>query len=208
MYQFIIKRAMDVFGACVVALLLSPLLLLVSLLNYFMTGAVLFTQERGGYKGKIFNIYKFKTMTDKRGLDGQLLSDDCRLTSFGNFLRKWSIDELPGLINVMRGEMSLIGPRPQLASYLSLYNEEQVKRHDVLPGITGWAQVNGRNAIEWKRKFELDGWYVDHISFWLDMKIALMTIYKVIKRVDINEEGYATASIFTGNKTTQQASKM
>ena len=203
MYKFIVKRFIDFFGASVIFILLSPALLLIALLNYYITGAVFFTQKRGGYKGNVFNIYKFKTMTDKRGLDGELLPDDCRLTTFGNFLRKWSLDELPGLINVLRGEMSLIGPRPQLASYLNLYNEEQFRRHDVLPGITGWAQVNGRNAIQWEKKFELDVWYVDHLSFWLDLKIALMTIYKVIKRVDINEEGYATASIFSGSKNTQ-----
>lgn len=198
MYATIFKRFIDFSGAALLLILLSPLMLVVYLLLDHTMGSAVFTQNRGGYKGKTFKIYKFKTMNDKRGLDGQLLPDEDRLTSIGIFLRKSSIDELPGLINVLRGEMSLIGPRPQLAEYLEKYTPTQQRRHDVLPGITGWAQVNGRNAISWERKFELDVWYVDNLSFRLDMKIALMTIYKVLKRADINEEGQATVAMFRG----------
>ena len=199
MYSIAIKRTIDFFGALLLLIVLSPLLIVAGLVLFFaMNGSIFFTQERGGYKGKTFRIYKFKTMTDEKDASGVLLPDEKRLTAVGVFVRKWSIDELPGLINVLRGEMSLIGPRPQLAEYLDKYTPEQQRRHDVLPGITGWAQVNGRNAIAWERKFELDVWYVDHVSFFLDVKIAFMTIYKVLKQVDINEEGQATVSIFRG----------
>jgi len=198
MYATIFKRFIDFSGAALLLILLSPIMLVVYLLLDHTMGSAVFTQNRGGYKGKTFKIYKFKTMNDKCGLDGQFLPDEDRLTSIGIFLRKSSIDELPGLINVLRGEMSLIGPRPQLAEYLEKYTPTQQRRHDVLPGITGWAQVNGRNAISWERKFELDVWYVDNLSFRLDMKIALMTIYKVLKRADINEEGQATVAMFRG----------
>lgn len=198
MYSKFFKRSIDLFGAIFLLILLSPLLLIVSLVLFFTMGSVFFVQERGGYHGKVFKIIKFKTMTDERDLFGNLLPDERRLTAVGNFVRKWSIDELLGLINVLRGEMSLIGPRPQLAEYLPRYTPEQYRRHDVMPGITGWAQVNGRNAISWSKKFELDVWYVDHLSFWLDMKIALMTVYKVLKKADINQEGYATVSVFQG----------
>lgn len=198
MYSKFFKRSIDLFGAIFLLILLSPLLLIVSLVLFFTMGSVFFVQERGGYQGKVFKIIKFKTMTDERDLFGNLLPDERRLTAVGNFVRKWSIDELLGLINVLRGEMSLIGPRPQLAEYLPRYTPEQYRRHDVMPGITGWAQVNGRNAISWSKKFELDVWYVDHLSFWLDMKIVLMTVYKVLKKADINQEGYATVSVFQG----------
>jgi len=198
MYSKFFKRSIDLFGAIFLLILLSPLLLIVSLVLFFTMGSVFFVQERGGYQGKVFKIIKFKTMTDERDLFGNLLPDERRLTAVGNFVRKWSIDELLGLINVLRGEMSLIGPRPQLAEYLPRYTPKQYRRHDVMPGITGWAQVNGRNAISWSKKFELDVWYVDHLSFWLDMKIALMTVYKVLKKADINQEGYATVSVFQG----------
>ncbi len=199
MYSILIKRILDFFGALLLLTCLSPLLIVVSVILFFaMDGAIFFTQERGGYKGKTFTLYKFKTMTDKCDDSGALLPDEKRLTAIGVFVRKWSIDELPGLINVLRGEMSLIGPRPQLAEYLAKYTPEQQRRHDILPGITGWAQVNGRNAITWERKFELDVWYVDHVFFFLDVKIVFMTIYKVLKRVDINEEGHATVSMFRG----------
>ncbi|MCD8499620.1 MAG: sugar transferase [Gammaproteobacteria bacterium] len=198
MYNKFFKRSIDLFGAVFFLLLLSPLLLVVSLVLFFTMGSVFFVQERGGYQGKVFKIVKFKTMTDERDLYGNLLPDERRLTAVGNFVRKWSIDELLGLINVLRGDMSLIGPRPQLAEYLPRYTPEQYRRHEVMPGITGWAQVNGRNAISWHKKFELDVWYVDHLSFWLDMKIALMTVYKVLKKADINQEGYATVSAFQG----------
>jgi lipopolysaccharide/colanic/teichoic acid biosynthesis glycosyltransferase len=201
MYSIIIKRIFDFFAALFLIICLSPLLIATGLVLFFvMDGSIFFTQERGGYKGKIFRIYKFKTMTDEKDPSGALLPDERRLTAIGVFVRKWSIDELPGLLNVLRGEMSLIGPRPQLAEYLDKYTPEQQRRHDILPGITGWAQVNGRNAIAWERKFELDVWYVDNVSFFLDMKIAFMTIYKVLKRVDINEEGQATVSMFRGTE--------
>ncbi len=201
MYSIIIKRILDFFGALLLIICLSPLLIVAALVLFFaMDGSIFFMQERGGYKGKTFKLYKFKTMTDKCDDSGALLPDERRLTVIGVFIRKWSIDELPGLINVLRGEMSLIGPRPQLAEYLAKYTPEQQRRHDILPGITGWAQVNGRNAITWERKFELDVWYVDNVSFFLDMKIAFMTIYKVLKRVDINEEGQATVSMFRGTE--------
>jgi lipopolysaccharide/colanic/teichoic acid biosynthesis glycosyltransferase len=200
MYTKIFKRVIDVVGALFLLVTLSPLLLLVSFLLMFTMGSAFFVQERGGYQGKIFKLYKFKTMTDERDILGQLLPDERRLTPVGRFIRKWSIDELLGLFNVIRGEMSLIGPRPQLAEYLAKYTQEQYRRHDIRPGITGWAQVNGRNAITWERKFELDVWYVDHVSCWLDMKIAAITLYKVLKRVDINQEGHATASLFQGSE--------
>lgn len=201
MYSIIIKRILDFFGALLLIICLSPLLIVAGLVLFFaMDGSIFFTQERGGYKGKTFKLYKFKTMTDKCDYSGALLPDERRLTAIGVFVRKWSIDELPGLLNVLRGEMSLIGPRPQLAEYLPKYTAEQKRRHDILPGITGWAQVNGRNAITWERKFELDVWYVDNVSFFLDMKIVFMTIYKVLKRADINEEGQATVSMFRGTE--------
>lgn len=201
MYSRIFKRYIDIIGAIFFLIVLSPVLLSTCVLLLLQTnGTIFFTQLRGGYQGKVFKIYKFKTMNDHRGLDGQLLPDEDRLTSVGIFLRKWSIDELPGLINVLRGEMSLIGPRPQLAEYLEKYTPEQKRRHNVLPGITGWAQVNGRNAITWERKFILDVWYVDHLSLALDLKIAAMTVYKVLKRADISEEGQATMSAFKGSE--------
>lgn len=201
MYSRLFKRIIDFWGALFLLGLLCPVLITVGIALFFsMNGSVFFIQERGGRHGTIFKLYKFKTMNDKRDPSGELLSDEARLTSLGIFLRKWSIDELPGLINVLRGEMSLIGPRPQLAEYLPLYTQEQSRRHEVLPGITGWAQVNGRNAISWEKKFDLDVWYVDNISFRLDMKIALITIYKVIKRADICQEGQATVSMFQGSE--------
>lgn len=200
-YRKIGKRVIDILGASILLTLLSPLLFVVSVILYFTQGAVFFVQERGGYKGKVFNLYKFKTMTDEKDVFGNLLPDERRLTPIGTFIRKWSIDELLGLINVLRGEMSLIGPRPQLAEYLDKYTAEQFRRHDILPGVTGWAQVNGRNAITWEKKFELDVWYVDNLSFWLDVKIAAMTLYKVLKCADINQEGQATVSAFQGSES-------
>lgn len=158
-----------------------------------------FTQERPGKGGKIFKVIKFKTMTDECDAEGNLLPDADRLTTMGKFIRSTSVDELPQLINVLRGDMSLIGPRPLLVQYMPLYSKEQARRHEVRPGITGWAQCNGRNAISWTRKFELDVWYVDHCSFWVDMRILLMTIRKVFIREGISSDTSATMEPFTGN---------
>lgn len=162
-------------------------------------GKVFFTQERPGKKARLFKVIKFKTMTDKKDQQGKLLPDKERLTAAGKFIRSTSLDELPQLINVLKGDMSLIGPRPLLPKYLPLYNEQQKRRHEVRPGITGWAQVNGRNAISWQQKFEYDVWYVDHVSFWLDLKIIFLTIRKVLVREGISAEDSATMKPFTGN---------
>ena len=158
-----------------------------------------FTQERPGKNGKIFKVIKFKTMTDERDENGNLLPDAQRLTKVGKFVRSTSIDELPQLINVLKGDMSLIGPRPLLVKYLPLYSKEQARRHEVRPGMTGWAQCNGRNAISWTKKFELDVWYVNHCTLWTDIKIIWITIMKVLKRADISQEGQATMEAFNGN---------
>ena len=160
---------------------------------------VIFTQERPGLHGKIFRVIKFKTMTDERDADGNLLPDAQRLTKVGRFVRSTSIDELPQLINVLKGDMALIGPRPLLLQYLPLYNKEQARRHEVRPGISGWAQCHGRNAISWTEKFKLDVWYVDHVSLWTDIKVIWITIMKVLKRADINEAGQATMEAFNGH---------
>lgn len=195
MYLKSFKRLFDLFFSAFLLIALSPLLLLVAVcIKLFMGGPILFTQRRAGYKGNIFLIYKFKTMSEQRDEAGRLLPDKYRLTWFGSTLRKWSIDELPGLINVLRGEMSVIGPRPQIAEYLAIYTKEEMKRHNVLPGITGWAQVNGRNTISWEEKFKLDVWYVDNISFYLDLKIVFMTVYKVLICHGVNEPGQATVT--------------
>ncbi|MFR1273252.1 MAG: sugar transferase [Parabacteroides merdae] len=201
MYKYFLKRIIDfvfVFGVLTV---IWPILLVMAIwLHFANKGAgVFFTQERPGKGGKIFKVIKFKTMTDERDADGNLLPDADRLTNVGRFVRSTSIDELPQLINVLKGDMALIGPRPLLVQYLPLYSKEQARRHDVRPGITGWAQVNGRNAISWTKKFELDVWYVDHCSFWLDVKIIFLTIKKVFVREGISQEGQATMEFFTGN---------
>jgi len=162
---------------------------------------VIFTQERPGYHGRIFSLYKFRTMTDDRDDNGVLLSDDLRLTPTGSTVRRYSLDELPQLVNVLMGDMSLVGPRPRLEEYLPLYSAEQMRRHDVRPGITGWAQVNGRNALEWPERFKLDIWYVDHQTLWLDLKIILLTVKKALLQDGINADGQATMSKFTGNET-------
>jgi len=177
-----------------------PILVVIALgLHFVNKGAdAFFTQERPGRGGKIFKVIKFKSMTDKRDLMGNLLPDEERLTKIGKFIRTTSLDELPQLINVLKGDMSLIGPRPLLPQYLPLYSTEQGRRHDVRPGITGWAQVNGRNDVSWGKKFELDVWYVDHLSFWLDMKIIFLTIWKVLKRDGVSKEGMATTEPFNG----------
>jgi lipopolysaccharide/colanic/teichoic acid biosynthesis glycosyltransferase len=195
------KRLFDLVTASLLLILLSPLLLCLALLVWIVHGRpVLFRQQRAGYKGKPFWIYKFRTMTNRTAPDGSLLPDSERLTPLGRFLRSTSLDELPELINVLRGEMSLVGPRPLFVKYLPLYSPEQMRRHDVLPGITGWAQVNGRNAITWQQKFTLDVWYVDHRSFWLDIKILFLTLWKVLKREGINQPGQATMEEFYGNE--------
>ena len=183
----------------------SPLFGLLALLVRFKLGSpVFFRQMRPGLHGKPFTIFKFRTMTNARDAQGNLLPDAQRLTRFGRFLRSTSLDELPELFNVLRGEMSLVGPRPLLMQYLDLYTPEQARRHEVKPGITGWAQVNGRNAITWEKKFELDVWYVDHRSFWLDIKIILLTVRQVFQRKGINQPGQATMEVFTGDRHTMR----
>lgn len=194
------KRFLDLLAAVVAFVVLSPILLVVIVLIRLKLGApVLFTQTRPGMHGKPFRMIKFRTMTDTCGPDGQLLPDAIRLTPFGQFLRSTSLDELPGLWNVLKGDMSLVGPRPLLMEYLPLYSPEQARRHEVRPGITGWAQVNGRNAISWEEKFKLDLWYVDNHSLWLDIKILWLTVKKVLVRDGISTAGEATMSKFTGS---------
>ncbi|WP_322509070.1 sugar transferase [Anaerolinea sp.] len=193
------KRLFDLTLALLALVLLSPVLLFTALAVRLGLGKpVLFRQPRPGYKGRIFTLYKFRTMRDALAPDGTPLPDDQRLTPLGRFLRATSLDELPELFNVLKGEMSLVGPRPLLVKYLPLYTPEQTRRHDVLPGITGWAQINGRNALSWQDKFRLDVWYVDHWSFWLDVKILILTVWKVLRREGINQPGQATASEFDG----------
>lgn len=201
MYKHFLKRVIDfTLALCALAILWPVLLVVAVWLHFANKGAgVFFLQERPGWNEKLFKIIKFKTMTDERDAEGKLLPDAERLTRVGRFVRSTSIDELPQLVNVLKGDMSLIGPRPLLVQYLPLYDKEQVRRHEVRPGITGWAQVNGRNAISWTEKFELDVWYVDHCSFLLDMKIIFLTIKKVFVREGISQEGQATMEFFTGN---------
>ena len=196
----LLKRLFDLILTIPGLILLSPLFAVVGILVRVKLGTpILFKQDRPGYRNRLFTIYKFRTMTDERDKAGNQLPDEKRLTNLGRFLRDTSIDELPELFNVMRGEMSLVGPRPLLTQYLERYSKEQIRRHEVLPGITGWAQVNGRNAITWQDKFELDVWYVDHWSLWLDIKILAITVWKVLRREGISQEGYATAQEFKGN---------
>ena len=201
MYRKYLKRWLDfVIVFCVLAVI-WPILLLVTLwLHFANKGAgAFFTQERPGRNGKIFKVIKFKTMTDERDADGNLLPDAERLTPVGRFVRSTSIDELPQLINVLKGDMALIGPRPLLVQYLPLYSKEQVRRHEVRPGITGWAQCHGRNSISWTEKFKLDVWYVDHCSLITDIKVIFITIKKVLLRDGISQEGQATMELFNGN---------
>lgn len=194
------KRVFDFVLTICGLLLLSPFILLLMLLVRFSLGApIFFTQVRPGLNGKSFRMVKFRTMTDARGINGQLLPDADRLTDFGRFLRAASLDELPELWNVLKGEMSLVGPRPLLVEYLPLYSAEQARRHEVRPGITGWAQVNGRNAISWEEKFKLDVWYVDNRSLWLDFKILWLTILRVVCKSGINQEGHVTMEKFCGD---------
>lgn len=191
------KRFFDLVVASLCLLLLSPFMLLTALsVRIFLGAPVFFRQKRPGYRGQSIYINKFRTMTDATDSDGNLLPDSERLTGFGRFLRSFSLDELPELFNILHGEMSLVGPRPLLVEYLGRYTPEQMRRHDVYPGLTGWAQVNGRNAITWQERFALDIWYVDHWSFWLDIKIVLITIWKVFKREGISQPGQATVEYF------------
>lgn len=200
-YRDFFKRTIDIVASgCALLVLLLPLGAITIWLHFANKGAgAFFCQDRPGKNGKIFRVVKYKTMTDERDSDGNLLPDARRLTKVGKFVRSTSIDELPQLWNVLKGDMSLIGPRPLLVQYLPLYSPEQARRHEVRPGITGWAQCHGRNAISWQKKFELDVWYVDHISFITDCRVIFTTIKKVIKRADISEEGQATMEYFNGN---------
>ena len=194
-----IKRACDIVASAVGLAVLSPLLLVVALLVRLKLGApVLFRQERPGVGGRPFAMFKFRTMTGERDAGGALLPDGERLTDFGQFLRSTSLDELPELINVLRGEMSLVGPRPLLMQYLPRYTPEQMRRHEVRPGVTGWAQINGRNGLSWEQKFALDVWYVDHRSLGLDLKIIALTVWKILKREGISQPGQATMEEFLG----------
>ena len=195
------KRALDLLVAILGSVILSPVILLVAILiRFFLGSPVIFRQQRPGYQGKPFFLYKFRTMTDARDAAGKLLPDGSRLTGLGRFLRSLSLDELPELFNILRGDMSLVGPRPLLMEYLPLYSAQQSRRHEVYPGVTGWAQIHGRNALDWPARFDLDIWYVDHRSFWLDLRILLLTIGKVVSREGISQPGQATTEYFTGNK--------
>jgi len=201
MYKNFFKRFFDFWIALIALICLSPILIAVTIwLHFANKGAgAFFFQERPGKDGKIFKVIKYKTMTDERDEDGKLLPDAKRLTNVGKFVRSTSIDELPQLINVLKGDMALIGPRPLLPKYLPLYSAEQMRRHEVRPGISGWAQCHGRNAISWTEKFKLDVWYVDHCTLWTDLKVIWITIMKVLKRADINEAGQATMEAFNGH---------
>ena len=200
MYRHFFKRLLDFSIALVALVCISPILLVVMLwLHFANKGAgAFFLQERPGKDGRIFKVIKFKTMTDERGTDGELLSDEQRLTKVGRFVRSTSIDELPQLLNVLKGDMALIGPRPLLVRYLPLYSKEQMRRHEVRPGISGWAQCHGRNAISWTEKFKMDVWYVDHVSLWTDLNIIWSTLITVVKRDGISHEGMATMEYFNG----------
>ena len=201
MYKHFLKRFLDFWIAFIALVCISPLLIVVTLwLHVANKGAgAFFLQERPGKDGRIFRIIKYKTMTDERDSNGHLLPDEQRLTKVGRFVRSTSIDELPQLLNVLKGDMALIGPRPLLVQYLPLYSKEQARRHEVRPGISGWAQCHGRNAISWTEKFKLDVWYVDHVSLKTDLTVVWLTIQKVLKRADISEQGHATMEAFNGN---------
>ena len=201
MYQYFFKRLFDFFLSLLAIICLSPILAIVMILLYFANegAGVFFYQERPGLKGKVFKVIKFKTMNDKKDENGKLLPDLLRITKIGKFVRTTSLDELPKLFNVLKGDMALIGPRPLLKQYLPLYSKEQMRRHDVRPGISGWAQVNGRNTISWTEKFKLDVWYVDHISLMLDIKIILLTIKKVFMRESINNTTVSSKNITEPN---------
>jgi len=198
------KRLLDLSAGVALFILLSPLFfILAMIINIKMGSPVLFRQLRPGYQGKPFLLYKFRTMTDEKDSRGEELPDELRLTGLGKWLRKYSLDELPQLINVVRGELSLVGPRPLMMEYLPLYTKEQARRHEVRPGITGWAQVKGRNALTWEERFSLDVWYVDNRSLWLDMKIIWMTFIHVVKPRGISRDGYATMPRFKGSNSSK-----
>ena len=201
MYKNFFKRFLDFWISLIALIIISPILLVVTIwLHFANKGAgAFFLQERPGKDEKIFKVIKYKTMTDEKDETGKLLPDAQRLTKVGKFVRSTSIDELPQLINVLKGDMALIGPRPLLVKYLPLYSDEQKRRHEVRPGISGWAQCHGRNNISWSEKFKLDVWYVDHCSLWTDIKVIWITVMKVLKRADINEAGQATMEEFKGN---------
>ena len=200
MYKFFVKRSLEFIFTFLILLFLMPIFFLVALLVLVNLGSpIYFKQSRPGLNGKVFNIFKFRTMTNKHDNNGILLPDKDRITKFGQFLRSTSLDELPSLWSVLNGDMSLIGPRPLLVEYLPLYSKKQARRHEVRPGVTGWAQVNGRNAISWDEKFEMDVWYVDNQSFLLDIKILLLTLKKVIKRDGISHNNHVTMDKFKGN---------
>jgi sugar transferase EpsL len=195
------KRLLDLLLTGLGLVVISPILLLIAVLIRWRLGSpVLFRQIRPGYKGQLFAVYKFRTMAEIRDEQGALLPDEQRLSRLGRILRSFSLDELPEFLNVLRGEMSVVGPRPLLVQYLERYSPEQARRHEVLPGITGWAQVNGRNALTWEDKFRFDVWYVDHWSFWLDLKILRMSVWKVLTREGINQPGHVTAGEFVGSE--------
>jgi len=195
-----LKRLLDICISGLALLLLSPVLVVLDILVRVKMGSpVLFRQTRPGLHGEPFEMMKFRTMTDDRDANGELLPDDQRLVPFGRFLRSSSLDELPELLNVLRGDMSLVGPRPLLMAYLPLYNAHQRRRHEVRPGITGWAQINGRNNVTWQEKFDLDVWYVDHAGLWLDLKILLLTAWTVLRRDGVSKDGHATTDYFKGN---------
>jgi sugar transferase EpsL len=195
------KRLLDLCLTIPGLVIVSPLIIIIGVMVAIFHGRpVIFSQMRAGYRGKPFPVFKFRSMTNERDHNGELLSDDLRLTRLGRCLRSTSLDELPELFNVIKGEMSLVGPRPLLVQYLDRYSTEQARRHNVLPGITGWAQINGRNALTWEEKFRLDVWYVDHRSFWLDFKILMITMWKVVLREGISQPGQATAEEFMGNQ--------
>lgn len=199
-YQNFLKPLIDLLTAVILVVLLFPLFLVISLLIYIKLGRpIFFLQERAGYQGKIFKIIKFRTMLNSRSESNELLPDIDRLTVFGKFLRRFSLDELPSLFNVIKGDISFIGPRPFIAEYLEYYNEFQMQRHEVKPGITGWAQVCGRNAITWEEKFELDIWYVQHRSFWFDLKILILTFIRLLKPVNISNPEHVTMPKFLGS---------
>lgn len=201
MYKYFFKRVLDILISGIVLLLIGWLLILVAIFLHFANkgAGAFFTQDRPGKNAKFFKVIKFKTMTDERDANGNLLPDEKRLTKVGKFVRSTSIDELPQLINVFKGDMALIGPRPLLVQYLPLYSPEQARRHEVRPGISGWAQCHGRNAISWTEKFKLDVWYVDHCTLWTDIQVILMTIKNVLMRKDINSATAATMEYFNGN---------
>jgi lipopolysaccharide/colanic/teichoic acid biosynthesis glycosyltransferase len=195
------KRLFDVSFSALALVLLAPLLVLLGALIWLFNGRpIFFIQQRPGFKGRPFGVIKFRTMREARDVAGLSLPDSVRLTRFGRFMRSLSLDELPELMNILRGEMSLVGPRPLMMQYLPLYSAEQMRRHDVHPGLTGWAQVHGRNALDWPERFRMDVWYVDHGSFLLDLRIILLTIWKVISRQGVSQPGRATTEYFAGNK--------